>query len=146
MLSCSIGANTGAAGSKGRSRLFPPAVPMALGGALAWRGGRCAMRPHCNACRQNSQGPPPPQQHNVQLATTPPHYCPFLFCFIHFVRLFASSLTLKISAPSQKNKKEARSHRPAAGQHSRPPTAIAAQETAVTSQSQHHNAHRTTVQ
>ncbi|RNC52232.1 hypothetical protein TcCL_ESM10567, partial [Trypanosoma cruzi] len=41
----------GAAGSKGQSRLFPPAVPMALGVALARRGGRCAMQPHCNACR-----------------------------------------------------------------------------------------------
>ncbi|RNC35473.1 hypothetical protein TcCL_Unassigned01638 [Trypanosoma cruzi] len=41
----------GAAGSKGQSRLFRPAVPMALGAALARLGGRCAMRPHCNVCR-----------------------------------------------------------------------------------------------
>ncbi|RNC36269.1 hypothetical protein TcCL_Unassigned00779 [Trypanosoma cruzi] len=48
------------------------------------------------------------------------------------------------SALSQKEKKT-QSHRPAAGQHSPPPTAIAAQETAVTSQSQHHNVHHTVV-
>ncbi|RNF10004.1 hypothetical protein TcG_09586 [Trypanosoma cruzi] len=41
----------GAAGSKGQSRLFRPAVPMALGVALAQLGGPCAMQPHCNACR-----------------------------------------------------------------------------------------------
>ncbi|EKG01334.1 hypothetical protein TCSYLVIO_007668 [Trypanosoma cruzi] len=92
----------GTAGSKGHSRLFRPAVPMALGVALARLGGRCAMQPHCNACRQNSQGPPPPQQQNVQSATTPQHYRPFLFCFIHVVRLFAPSPTQKISAHLQK--------------------------------------------
>ncbi|RNE97003.1 hypothetical protein TcG_12767, partial [Trypanosoma cruzi] len=41
----------GAAGSKAQSRLFRPAVPMALGVALARLLGRCAMQPHCNACR-----------------------------------------------------------------------------------------------
>ncbi|RNC34786.1 hypothetical protein TcCL_Unassigned02388 [Trypanosoma cruzi] len=41
----------GAAGSKGHSRLFRPAVLMALGVALARLGGRCAMQPPCNACR-----------------------------------------------------------------------------------------------
>ncbi|RNC52118.1 hypothetical protein TcCL_ESM10689, partial [Trypanosoma cruzi] len=49
-------------------------------------------------------------------------------------------------APSQKNKKDARCRRPTAGQHSRPPTAIAAQGTALTSESQHHNVHHTIVQ
>ncbi|RNC36361.1 hypothetical protein TcCL_Unassigned00672, partial [Trypanosoma cruzi] len=41
----------GAAGSKEQSRPFRPAVPMTLGVALARLGGRCAMQPHCNACR-----------------------------------------------------------------------------------------------
>ncbi|RNF02382.1 hypothetical protein TcG_11902, partial [Trypanosoma cruzi] len=77
MSSCSVGDNTGATGSKGQSRLFPPAVPMALGVVLAQLGGRRATQPHCNACQQNSQGPSPPQQRNVQSATTPPHYSPF---------------------------------------------------------------------
>ncbi|RNC39346.1 hypothetical protein TcCL_NonESM11317 [Trypanosoma cruzi] len=44
---------------QGHSRLFSPAVPMALGVALARLGGRCAMQPHCNACGQNSQDTPP---------------------------------------------------------------------------------------
>ncbi|KAF5225890.1 hypothetical protein ECC02_000819 [Trypanosoma cruzi] len=93
----------GAAGSKGQSRLFRPAVPMALGVALARRGGRCAMQPHCNACRRNSQVPPPPQQHNVQSATTPPHYRPFLFYyFIYFVCPFALSPTLVMSVQLHK--------------------------------------------
>ncbi|ESS60537.1 hypothetical protein TCDM_11931 [Trypanosoma cruzi Dm28c] len=83
----------------------------------------------------------------VQPTPTPPHHRPFSFCFIHVVGLFAPSPTPKISAHLHKRKKEqrekeARSHRLAAGQHSPPPTTIATQETAVTSQSQHHNAHR----
>ncbi|KAF5215938.1 hypothetical protein ECC02_011335 [Trypanosoma cruzi] len=39
---------------------------------------------------------------NVQSATTPPHYRPFLFCFIHVVGPFAPSLTLKTTAQLHK--------------------------------------------
>ncbi|RNC38893.1 hypothetical protein TcCL_NonESM11818, partial [Trypanosoma cruzi] len=87
----------GAAGSKGQSRLFRPAVPMALGVALARLGVRCAMQPHCNACGQNSRGPPPPQQHNVQPTPTPPRYRPFFILFYSRC-LFSLSLTLVMSA------------------------------------------------
>ncbi|EKG02277.1 hypothetical protein TCSYLVIO_006701, partial [Trypanosoma cruzi] len=111
MSSCSVGANTDAAGSKGHSRLFRPAVSVALRVALARRGGRCATQPHCNACRRNSQGPSPPQQRNVQSATTPPPYRPFSFSFIHVVFPFAPSPTQKNnSALSQR--KEKRRHDP----------------------------------
>ncbi|RNC53808.1 hypothetical protein TcCL_ESM08816 [Trypanosoma cruzi] len=80
---------------------------MALGGALERLGGRRGMQPHCNACQQNSRGPPPPQQHNVQSTPAPPHYRPFnLFCFIHVVCLFAPSLKPKITAHLQSRKKE----------------------------------------
>ncbi|RNC41705.1 hypothetical protein TcCL_NonESM08733 [Trypanosoma cruzi] len=105
----------GAAGSKGQSRLFRPAVAMALGVAPARLGGRCTMRPHCNACRQNSRGPPPPQQRNVQPTTTPPHYRPFLFCFIHLVCRSVCPIanTENKCTPSQKGRnKEKRRHDP----------------------------------
>ncbi|RNF01431.1 hypothetical protein TcG_11477 [Trypanosoma cruzi] len=93
----------GAAGSKGQSRLFRPAVSVALRAALARRGGRCATQPHCNACRRSSRGPQPPAAtRGVQPTPTPPHYRPFSFCFIHVVCRFALSPTPKISAHLQK--------------------------------------------
>ncbi|ESS62638.1 hypothetical protein TCDM_09692 [Trypanosoma cruzi Dm28c] len=101
----------GAAGSKAQSRLFRPAVPMASGVALARLGGRCAMQPHCNACRQNSQGPPSPQQRNVQPTPTPPHYR--LYFVLFTLSVCPITDTKNKCTPSQKGrKKEKRRHDP----------------------------------
>ncbi|KAF5215033.1 hypothetical protein ECC02_012308 [Trypanosoma cruzi] len=103
----------GAAGSKGHSRLFRPAVPVALGVALARRGGRGAMQPHCNACRRNSRGPPPRsnatcnrQQHRHIIA---------LFFLFYSRCLFVCPITdtKNKCTPSQKGRnKEKRRHDP----------------------------------
>ncbi|RNC33517.1 hypothetical protein TcCL_Unassigned03783 [Trypanosoma cruzi] len=50
----------------------------------------------------------PAATRGVQPTTTPPHYRPFLFCFIHVVCLFAPSPTPKISAHIHKREETKR--------------------------------------
>ncbi|ESS61895.1 hypothetical protein TCDM_10489 [Trypanosoma cruzi Dm28c] len=75
---------------------------MALGVALARLGGRCAMQPHCNACQQNSQGSPSPQQRNVQPTKTPPHYR--LYFVLFTLSVFPITDTKNKCTPSQKGR------------------------------------------
>ncbi|ESS55553.1 hypothetical protein TCDM_12967 [Trypanosoma cruzi Dm28c] len=70
---------------------------MALGVALALRSGRCATQPHCNACQQNSRGPPPPQQRE---ACNQPQHRHTIVLF-HFV-LFTFSVCLFSLSPTAK--------------------------------------------
>ncbi|EKG02229.1 hypothetical protein TCSYLVIO_006752 [Trypanosoma cruzi] len=99
----------GTAGSKAQSRLFRPAVPMALGVALARLGGRWSVR-HAAALqrlsvKQSRSTVPAATQcatnHNTATLS-------YLFCFIHVVCLFAPSITQKISAHLHKREERKR--------------------------------------
>ncbi|RNC35171.1 hypothetical protein TcCL_Unassigned01974 [Trypanosoma cruzi] len=104
--------HAGAAGSKGQSRLFPPAVPMALGAALARLGGRCSRTatPVGEAVKAHRPSSNTRRATNPNNATSSPLFILFYLRCLSFCPI---TDTKNRCTPSQKGRnKEKRRHDP----------------------------------